>query len=425
MSVRIKSIYLPALRGYFGDWVYYSCLVPLYEVAERVDFAHDIHNNKNLSEMIQRSLLKGRGKDISEYLITQKERFFNSLVLAVYGGDPTWLEFGNIKSANNKIDISSISSHAIDGLGILFFSGKEKIFALDGQHRLSGIKLASKCKGNFLNEDVPVIFVAHKKTQNGLRRTRRLFTTLNKTAKPVSKGEIISLDEDDVMAITVRRLVEECSFFSNDKIRATHTNNIPVNDIKCITTIGNLYDILILIFRDIKNANIKSTNKSKILYRRPDDEVLDEYKDFAIKYFTLLSKVFKPLKTIFDSKNSEMIIPQYRNKSGGHIIFRPIGLEIITRVIVALFRKNNSLEDSIKKVSKLPYKIEEKPFRFVVWDPRRKTIITKGKKLAQDLLLYILNEFIGNKNELKQRYADALGKPLEEIELPRQVDIAS
>ena len=40
--------------------------------------------------------------------------------------------------------------------------------------------------------------VMHKNTTDGLEATRRLFTTLNKTAKPVSKNAVIALDEDDV-----------------------------------------------------------------------------------------------------------------------------------------------------------------------------------------------------------------------------------
>ena len=52
-------------------------------------------------------------------------------------------------------------------------------------------------------DEVSVIFVAHEATSQGLERTRRLFTTLNKTDRPVSKGDIIALDEDDVVAICV------------------------------------------------------------------------------------------------------------------------------------------------------------------------------------------------------------------------------
>lgn len=90
MKRKIKEIILPAIRGVMGDWVYYSCLMNLKDLQERVSFASEIHNNKKLSDMIQRQLKKGRSAEISLYLRDQDERFFNSLVVASYGGEPNW-----------------------------------------------------------------------------------------------------------------------------------------------------------------------------------------------------------------------------------------------------------------------------------------------------------------------------------------------
>jgi len=63
-------------------------------------------------------------------------------------------------------------------------------------------------------------------------RTRRLFTTLNKTAKAVTKGEIIALDEDDVMAIVVRNLVENHPHFTEQRVLIVAQANLPAtNDV--------------------------------------------------------------------------------------------------------------------------------------------------------------------------------------------------
>jgi hypothetical protein len=70
---------LPALRGKFGDWIFYSCLMPIGELGSRVSYAKEIHKDKALSQLIQRSLEGPRAKHIADYLKTQ-ERFFNSLV---------------------------------------------------------------------------------------------------------------------------------------------------------------------------------------------------------------------------------------------------------------------------------------------------------------------------------------------------------
>ncbi len=210
---------LPALRGVMGDWVFYSCLMNIYEISERVQYAEDVHSNKHLSDMIQRQLKKGRSEQIAEYLSTQKERFFNSLVVATYGGEPSWYALSNVRNKSNNIDLEGLSEETIGSIGFLTLRGDEKLFALDGQHRLAGIKKAVK-EGIEQDpyDDVSVIFVAHKKTAKGLERTRRLFTTLNKTARPVSKGDIVALDEDDAMAICTRWLIEKTKLFAGERI---------------------------------------------------------------------------------------------------------------------------------------------------------------------------------------------------------------
>jgi len=201
----------PALRAGMGDWVYYVTTMRLAEVADKIDYAHEIHSNQALNELIQRRLDERRGKKIASYLLREDQRFFNAMVVGVYGGDPSWYDFAEI--VPERPGELSLPTDAKDSFGFLSFTGKEKLFALDGQHRLSGIKQAiKKNPSDICDNQITVIFVGHHKGEEGLQRTRRLFTVLNKTAKPVLKGDIIALDEDDIMAICVRRLLDRCSF---------------------------------------------------------------------------------------------------------------------------------------------------------------------------------------------------------------------
>ena len=57
---------------------------------------------------------------------------------------------------------------------------------MDGQHRLAGIKRAIRGRMTDSEDEVSVIFLGHKNTTDGLEATRRLFTTLNKTANPIA-----------------------------------------------------------------------------------------------------------------------------------------------------------------------------------------------------------------------------------------------
>ncbi len=69
------QIVLPALRGIMGDWAFYSCLMNMREINDRVRYAEEVHSNEQLSDMIQRQLKRGRSAQIAQYLSTQKERF--------------------------------------------------------------------------------------------------------------------------------------------------------------------------------------------------------------------------------------------------------------------------------------------------------------------------------------------------------------
>ena len=195
---------IPAIHGTMGNWEFYSAVVPIEEIAKRVRYAEEIHTNPGLSSMIQRKLTGKRAGEIHRYLTEREDRFFNSLVVAFYDGPPTWFSGVVRQPLDSKIresfDIEDIRESG-SSLGILQLSGNEKLFALDGQHRLSGIKLALK-KGDLCSADMlSVIFVGHDNTPIGIKRSRVIFTTLNKEAKKVGVGDIIALDENDPAAI--------------------------------------------------------------------------------------------------------------------------------------------------------------------------------------------------------------------------------
>jgi len=56
-----------------------------------------------------------------------------------------------------------------------------------GKHRLAGIRKALQEDDDLGLDEINVLFVAHQETAEGRQRTRRLFITLNKRVRPVSK----------------------------------------------------------------------------------------------------------------------------------------------------------------------------------------------------------------------------------------------
>ena len=417
----MKKLYLSSLRGIIGDWVYYPTLMKLKDIAERVEIAEELYQNKPLSDMVQRYIKRKRGKEIKNYLLQQPQRFFNSLIVAVHEGDPSWYHLTHIKS-NSQLDIEDIPEDVVAEIGILSLNGKERLFTLDGQHRLIGIREAVEANPKLGKDELSIIFISHKTDPEGMKRSRRLFTTLNKNAVQVSKGEKITLDEDDSMAITVRRMVTENPMFMDNRILNNATDNIPKNNQTCLTTIGNLYDILDILFTKVYFTSQKKGLKEKrdeLTKIRQSDDILEQHYINACDYFIQLTNSFTPLKKFVNTSDYSIVVKGYRHSDGGSVLFRPIGLKILTEVVAILVEKY-TLTECFNLISKLPTELTQPPYNHVIWNPSRKKIMG-GRTLARNLLLYMLNYPTKNVDRLHEDYAKTLGLEPEKIELPQKV----
>ena len=373
------------------------------------------------SDMIQRELEDERAPAIMSYLLTNNERFFNSLVIAVYGGEPSWHEFGRITAKKEDPTLADIPEYAKHSIGFLKLTGNEKLFALDGQHRLAGIKAALKENPKLGVDEVSTIFVAHRKTKAGLRRTRRLFTTLNKTARPVSKSAVIALDEADVMAITVRRLVEEDERFTGIRIVFKHTNNLTRADKAAFTTIGNLYDVLERLFLGELKGPARGEEKEKLKFFRPLDSALEGRFIKAKNFFDRLGAAFPEIDSFYETHDPEEVIKEQRGTHGGSMLFRPVGLIAMTEVIVKL-TENNGEDAAFEAVARLPTDLTRAPYANVLWDTTRNKVIASGGPLARRLMLYMLKEIPqAEVPKLREDYAKALDRPGEVVRLPGRV----
>lgn len=422
-EAKSKPVILPALRGVMGDWVYYSCLMQFGDLSSRVNFADEVHNHDGLSEMIQRALNQTRRRQIADYIKTQPQRFFNSLVIAVYGGEPNWHALTNVRNRWADDLIQDIQSETMESVGFLTLRGDEDLFALDGQHRLAGIKaVASEGNQPAMDDEVSVILVAHERTAAGLERTRRLFTTLNKTARPVEKGDIIALDEDDVMAICVRRLIEQTDLFPGQRILFVQSNNIPAGNFECLTTIGNLYDILTILFTQAR-FDLRKTKSVLQNTPRPDDETVDRYFGYAEEFFGSLRTHFPELDEFFSAQHTSTVVRRYRGTEEGNALYRPIGLDMFTRII-ARVTQDTPLDQAIATVAKLPRKLSEPPYLGLMWNQSTENIITGTgpRTTLREILCYMIgrNGTDYPAAKLLERYQRETGD--EHVALPRPLD---
>lgn len=66
-------------------------------------------------------------------------------------------------------------------------------FLIINRDRVAGITAALAENKELASEQVSVIFIAHSQTDQGMKKTRKLFSTLNRRAKPVGKMKILLL----------------------------------------------------------------------------------------------------------------------------------------------------------------------------------------------------------------------------------------
>jgi DNA sulfur modification protein DndB len=403
-----------------GDWTYYVTLMKLRDAAERISIAGDIHKTRTLKELIQRELVdSSHSARIADYLLNQSQRLFSPLTVGVYGGDPQWYELDIRQSVLHEGE--ELPSNVRFILGLLHLSGSEELFAIDGQHRLVGIKEALKSSTSLGDEEVGILFVSHRNTPEGMSRSRRLFTTLNKYAKPVSPFDRVALDEDDLVALVTRRLLEEHPLFM-DKLSLTRSTNLPPVDRRNFTSLIALYNAMDQFLRDRRRG------WSDFKRYRPSDEVIEEAYNRATHLWNEFVNVFPPVKEMFLAKPEDDVASKYRGSAGGHLLFRPIGLAGAVHVVRLLMDSSLALDEAVQRVAKVPMQLNEPPWLGVVWNPVANAMIVNDQtqRIVPRLLLFgaggNLKALRTTEQVLKEQLAGLLNLAPHEVQLQRFVD---
>lgn len=379
------ALKIPAIRSKMGIWFYYVSSLSFENVTQYVSPIDDeLHHSELLSGMIQRSITSNF-KNIANYLETQEERFFNSLILAVYNGQPKW----------NEIRTQDESGEDNYNLGIITLTDDVKIFPVDGQHRVAGIKKAIEDNPKMKTERVPVIFIGHSTDEIGMQRTRRMFSTLNRYAKPVSLRDIIALDEDDVVAIASRNLIDSTDLFAADRILDSKNKSIPESNDIALTSIITYYECnKELLWLHIKNTEVIGLEEKPIRGRakineyirhRPTDDVIvtftQECKDFWEAVINKCPEIKEPNTSV----------GTYRDNNGGQLFFRPIALYPFVKASVRIKeRYNKTYTQIIESIPNELLWIQSRLWRKIIWDDVAKKMVMGNSTQIELMLIYIM-----------------------------------
>lgn len=387
----------PAIQGTVGTWRYYSTKMTAKELAAQVKFASEVWDSKALDHWIQRALNDSRAKkDISAYLARHDDRFFNSIVVAAIEGNPT---FFSVQIADDPRFELIADERMNNSFGVLRFDGTQKYYALDGQHRLKAIKALIDNETEFTapkgfeDEEFSVIIVVQKSDESRddfMKKYRRLFSHLNRHAKPMDKATTIIMEEDDAFAICTRRLIQEHPFFSwidgeSTRVRCQSGENMSVSE-PYFTTIITLYEMTIDLLSTPGRQNGGEWGDRGKAYKaiRPTDEILDSLYEELVMYWDALLHEFPEFHT--ETRLMRTTLAEDHEVDGelstNHLLFRPIGQDLLAKLVRSRLNANlpdpedftlDDLKAAVSGLSKAEWRLFCAPWRnlFFVYDAGR------------------------------------------------------
>lgn len=390
-----SKIILPAIRSRVGDWTFYATTMRLRDVASHIKAPDEVHESKRLSDWIQREAIDSHAKAIADYIVTNEQRFLGSIIVGVYGGHPDWSPLKIRLSSTGDLSDSQIR-RLESALGVLYLTGDEKLFPVDGQHRVAGIKqaLQSAAPDSMIKDDsISAVFISHDPTtEEGVARTRRLFTTLNKKAKAVSKSQTIALDEDNGFAIVTRRLIDWYWLFSDNDSRVAFnsTGSLGASEKEALTSVVGLSEIV----KDLYGSPGDFDQK------RPSEEELSKHFDLCAEYFDALIKHIPEYQKVFVEKSSQP--GSFRTSECNHLLFRPIGQRSFARAVQLLVSRGRSIEEAVVKLGSANLDLLSDQWAHVLWNPVTEQMMTGVLIVGEANLLKLSNEPPRNQQSLKR-----------------------
>lgn len=268
-----------AIRGELGTTTYYVVTMKASEVVSKIRIPKDVEGWEDLDieNRYQREINEPRvRKDIAPYLANDQDRFFGSLLVAMQHSEG--IVFEPLTDVASKLPIAYKTPAT--GAGFLTLTGGEVMFPIDGQHRLRALKYAIDGKdasGKDLDfdastelpqEDVVVVLFEFKTDIS-----RKIFSKVNRYAKPTTKAQNLITDDDDVIAVITRKI-------ANDVIGARMVNfrsNTLSDKAVEFTTLATLYDCVDYIVGVI-HGRVDKTKKpdpqtEKLWYRAVEERI--------------------------------------------------------------------------------------------------------------------------------------------------------
>lgn len=384
----MKTIW--AQRAKLGSTVYYIAKMPVEELVNSVGLAIELPEWKDMTpdEKMQREPDINRVvNEICPYFIEDEDRFFGSLIVDIYSG------FENMKfdpiSKYVKEDITFAYDVSMKDAGFLTLPGKERLIALDGQHRLLAMKLSLKGSsaisvamlGNkkmtpqmtalqphpeLANEEVSVILVEHEDNL----KIRKIFNKVNKYARQTGRGQNIITADDDVYATIARRLFAEGEVLH--KIGKNELVNWSSNTLsqrsKQLTTVSALYTIAETMSKDRGwSSKVMPSDEDAI------EEVFQENADFWQKLLDGMSVYQEYLNLTREDKPISALRED-------NLLMKPVTHMALAHVAYFAKQKGKEWSDVVAKLDKVDWSMDNSVWFNILVIPAKKKKVITGKE---------------------------------------------
>ena len=383
-----------AMKGRLGDTDYYILSMKAQALADAVKIPKELEGWEDISleERYQRDLNYGRvKKQIAPYFANDDSRFFGAIIVAAMNFNDDGM-FEKLSDVVPKKDIIGPYKPAADTMGFLTFRGGEVLVPLDGQHRLKAIQFAVTGRDErgrdipdiptpctqLAQEDVTVILVPYEST-----KARRIFTRVNRYAKPTTTGQNIVTDDDDFVAVLAREV-------TNDLISARlvkYASNTLNSKDPYFTTLSIVYNCNDEIIKTFPGGKIDKTvlpsRDEQRLYR---DKVREVWEVLLENIEVFASALADPESTGDDGR---------RELREQNLLGKPVAQECLVRAFMQLTSPptNYSPDEACEHLNGLPWEITNENLH--VWDRvlwsggTDGRIITKNRNLLTDLVAYL------------------------------------
>lgn len=398
-----------------------------------------IVDEESAEEMKQRAPDWSRQAELTTYLVQENLRKFGTILAVI---SPAWIDDPNHDNwgADGRAIKSAASFEALDSKGVvgLLDLSDLAVYALDGQHRVMGIRgvrdlleggLNVKTSANSIKktipkdeflekvekdtgdlrrilseeinvEYIPAVLLGETK-EEASKRIRSVFVAINSYAKKTEKGENILLSENDGFSIVARHVAHHRLLRTNEGRSRVNWKSATIKSGESvqISTLATLWNAVEIYNRHTEHFSWTPMFKG-VLPLRPKQAELDRLTaqvNQFLDYCTWLP-VFKRVAAGDDLVKIREFSEYPGDDKEGHLLVRPIGLPILAASVGRALKKHD-LDTIFRKLVKFDKSggftchSPGSVFYGVTYDPANKKIRAQqgNQELAARILNYLLS----------------------------------